>query len=50
MKIVPEKRYISEPAATRDSIHVLEGEVLNPEDDQARTQAIRCPRISISLR
>jgi poly(hydroxyalkanoate) depolymerase family esterase len=32
VKIVPEKRYVSEPAATRDSIHVLEGEVLNPED------------------
>ena len=41
VKIVPEKRYVSEPAATRDSIHVLEGEVLNPED--ARQEHRRIP-------
>lgn len=49
VKIVPEKRYVSEPAATRDSIHVLEGEVLNPEDArQEHTQIPPSPHIDIA--
>jgi poly(hydroxyalkanoate) depolymerase family esterase len=49
VKVAPEKGYVSEPAAARDSLPVLEGEVLDPEDAmQEHTKIPPSPPIDIA--